>query len=126
VRGRTARVGCGARVGLWLAGFGTLVAGPILGQTTPPRKPAPGVRPAPPPCCWITKIDGTTGVIEARERSSRYSFEFKVSDRRVVEELRVGQRIWADFTLKKVSLRAGERCCDILPHDPKASPRGTP
>ena len=53
-----------------------MVAGPVRGQADASRKPVSVTKPVPPPCCRITKIDGTTGVIEARERSSRYSFAF--------------------------------------------------
>jgi hypothetical protein len=66
------------------------------------------------PCCAITAIDQKTGVVGARESSTGYRFSFEVKDPKLRAGLKVGQKIWADFTTKRVSLKPGAPCCDII------------
>ncbi len=46
-----------------------------------------------PPCCSLTAIDRTTGVVSARNRTSGQVVSFKVSHAKFLAGLRVGQRV---------------------------------
>jgi hypothetical protein len=67
------------------------------------------------PCCGITAIDARTGIVTARDTVSQRTFQFKVPDARLLRTLRVGQKIFADFTARTVTLAANQRpCCSII------------
>lgn len=66
------------------------------------------------PCCAITNIAGS--LVTANETASGKTFQFQVNDRAALKSLRVGQKVHADFTTMKVSVRpdGAEPCCAIV------------
>jgi len=70
------------------------------------------------PCCNIVAIDLANLTVTARETASGY--KFKVSDKKLLATLKVGEKVWADFTKKSVRLRKaeGEPCCNIIVAQP--------
>lgn len=77
--------------------------------------------PAPPadaadPCCGITAIEARTGMVTAKETATGRTFQFQVAGVKALKGLTVGQRIHADFTTMKVSLRpdGATPCCDVV------------
>ena len=77
------------------------------------------------PCCDITKIDARTGVVTAQDRTTGHTFEFTASPA-VLQKLKVGQGIYANFKTNQVSLNNGEPCCNITKSGGMAATRGLP
>ena len=116
---------------LRLLGLALLALTPRLAAQLPKPDPKPAeppgsaIRPVE-PCCGITTVDLKTGLVTAKENSTGYLFTFKlaVADVRVLRSLRPGQKVWADFATKKVSLKPAEppganvkpaeACCTIV------------
>ena len=94
-----------------------LAATPAAAQRpdTLPVRPTGGMAQAPGPCCVITAVDSLSHLVSARESSTGYRFRFAVRDPKLRVELKVGQKIWADFAANRVSLRPGVPCCEIVP-----------
>jgi hypothetical protein len=69
-------------------------------------------------CCVITAINKKTGVVTAKEtgkeNASGRPFEFKVTDSRLLNSLRVGQGVYANFGAKQVSVDGKNPCCAIV------------
>jgi len=65
------------------------------------------------PCCNVTSIN-ENGVVTAREAATGKVFQFKVNDQAVIRSLRVGQKIYADFGTRQVSVDEGTPCCSIV------------
>jgi hypothetical protein len=68
-------------------------------------------------CCSVVALDSATAIVTARETASGYTFRFKVSDRKLLAALKIGDRVWADFNKKTIRLRRADAtpCCGILP-----------
>ena len=66
------------------------------------------------PCCGITGVNATTGVVTARELKSGRVFRFQVKDAGLLKSVRVGQQVYADFTTNKVRIHGAEPCCAII------------
>lgn len=67
------------------------------------------------PCCAISAIDARSGIVTAQDAASQRSFQFKVADPAQLRKLKVGQKVFADFTAKTVTLAANQRpCCQII------------
>jgi Cu/Ag efflux protein CusF len=77
------------------------------------QKRIPRTHPAD-PCCAITAIDAARGLVTARDASSGQTFQFEVDSRRLLAGLKVGQKVYADFATKKVSIYQGDPCCQII------------
>jgi hypothetical protein len=80
----------------------------------PAAGPAPGI-----PCCAITAIDTKTGQVTARVTASGQTFSFTASPS-MLNSLKVGQGVFANFTSKQVSVDGVAPCCTIV-----AAPAGT-
>src|ERR1700674_4734818 len=85
--------------------------------TTPiPRKSS---SPAPPnPCCAITAINASTGVVTAKVNANGNIFQFQVTNAALLNSLKVGQGVYANFTTNQVSLDGSTVCCSIVPPPP--------
>ncbi|HXM96143.1 MAG TPA: GH25 family lysozyme [Candidatus Dormibacteraeota bacterium] len=105
--------------------FGTAIAITILimGQPLYAQNPRPTQVPnrqalaAPTPqtaCCTITAIDTSTGVVTAKENATGKIFQFKVTDAALLRSLKVGQGVYANFSMKQVSLDGSTVCCSII------------
>ena len=68
------------------------------------------------PCCSITAINIKTGMVSAKETATGRTFQFKVADKGALAGLKAGQRIHADFTTMKASLRpdGAAPCCSVV------------
>jgi hypothetical protein len=67
------------------------------------------------PCCAIAAIDTRTGIVTARDTASQRTFQFKAGDAALLRSLKVGQKVFADFTANTVTLTANARpCCRII------------
>ena len=75
-------------------------------------------------CCSITAIDAATAIVSAKVNSSGAGFQFKVTDAKSLERLRLSQGIYANRTTKQVSLDGQSVCCMMIgaPQVPVASP----
>src|SRR5262245_15225184 len=67
------------------------------------------------PCCNITGYTPVDGIVTAKETATGRIFQFKVTDPALLKTLKVGQKVWADFGTKKVSVDGAVPCCNILP-----------
>lgn len=73
------------------------------------------------PCCGIVGIDAATGVVTARVTATGASFQFRVTDTRMLRTLRVGQGVFANFRTRQVSVDGATPCCGIT-SGPTAAP----
>jgi len=71
--------------------------------------PLPGT-----PCCNITALNTTTGVVTATENATGKSFQFKVADSALLNSLKVGQGVYANFAAGQVSVDGAVPCCSIV------------
>ena len=87
--------------------------------TPPPSK-------AEEPCCSVTAIDTRAQLVTAKETKTGRTFQFKVSDARLLASIKVGQAIQADFTTMKVSAQPSgiQPCCAIVNLTPPAPTPG--
>ena len=65
-------------------------------------------------CCPITAVDVRTGLVTAKETATGKSFQFKVTDEKMLKTLKVGQGIYANFKTQKVSVDGVKSCCPIV------------
>jgi Cu/Ag efflux protein CusF len=87
-----------------------LVALPVASAGTPIKRPDA-------PCCVITGFTPVDGVVAAREAATGRTFQFKVNDAALLKTLKVGQKIYANFATKKVSVDGFVPCCNFTPVD---------
>ena len=73
------------------------------------KQALPGV-----PCCTITAINTSTGVVTAKENATGKIFQFKVNDSALLNSLKVGQGVYANFGAMQVSLDGSTACCSII------------
>jgi len=68
------------------------------------------------PCCGITAIDAKTQIVTARETKTGRTFQFKVTDTKLLPSLKIGQAVHADFKTMKVSLDPDgvTPCCAVV------------
>ena len=76
------------------------------------------------PCCAITSIDATSGVVTAKVNSTGKSFQFKVSDAALLNSLKAGQGVFANFKTQRVSVNGLQPCCQITSLGAGAKPLG--
>jgi hypothetical protein len=69
-----------------------------------------------PACCRVVRVDAERSLVTARETATGYTFRFALKSRRVLDALKIGQPVWADFTAKTVKLKATDAspCCGIV------------
>src|ERR1700719_2827237 len=101
---------------MWRAALAVLVLGLIssltfAGQVRRPG-PIPSGRPA--PCCGITAINTATGMVSAKENATGRMFQFKVNDGAMLNSLKVGQGVYANFAASQVSVDNLQPCCTIV------------
>lgn len=78
----------------------------------------------PAPCCMVVRVDTAHAIVTARETATGFTFRVEVRAKRALASLKVGDKVWANFTAKKVRLAAGDSlCCPILDGPP---PSGRP
>ncbi len=65
------------------------------------------------PCCSITAINASTGIVTARVTATGQTFTFAAGGS-ALSSLRVGQGIYANLSAKQVSLDGKTSCCAIL------------
>ena len=58
------------------------------------------------PCCGIVRIDLTNSIITAREMATGYTFRVEVKSKKLLSTLKVGDKVWANFAVKRVRLGA--------------------
>lgn len=61
----------------------------------------------------VTAIDTKTGLVTAIDPATKRSLQFRAPTT-VVNQLTVGQNVWASFDTKQVSLNAIDPCCTIV------------
>lgn len=66
------------------------------------------------PCCAITGINARTGLVTAKVNATGQVFTFQVSNARLLNLLRVGQGVYANFAGKQVSVDGVAPCCAIV------------
>jgi Cu/Ag efflux protein CusF len=84
-----------------------------LGNTAEGQNLGGQVHPAA-PCCAITAIDAKSGVATAKVNATGQTFQFKVTDATLLNGLKVGQKVSADFAAGKVSVNGIGPCCSIV------------
>ena len=65
-------------------------------------------------CCGITNIDVKTQLVTAKETVTGRTFTFKVSDAKLLNSLKVGQGVYANFATKQVSIDGKTACCSMV------------
>jgi Cu/Ag efflux protein CusF len=66
------------------------------------------------PCCNITAIDINTEVVTAKVNATGKAFEFKVADSALLNSLKIGQGVYANFGASQVSVDGIVPCCGIV------------
>ena len=95
--------------GNWLQRFvllAILAAAAVLGIAPEARAAAP--------CCGITRIDVKSQLVTAKENGTGRTFTFKVSDVRLLNSLKAGQGVYANFGTKLVSIDGKSSCCSMV------------
>jgi len=87
-----------------VGGAGNTAAARNLGNAVNPGQP----------CCSITSIDAATGVVTAKMISSDQSFKFAVKGAGLLNSLKVGQSVYANFKTHQVSVDGVQPCCDVI------------
>ena len=94
--------------------------GPIDGATGKRFGPIDGVTSTAPaaPCCSITAVDARAGTVTAKDNTTGKSFSFQLSNVNLLNSLKVGQGIYANFGTRQVSVDGLTPCCAITgqPH----------
>jgi hypothetical protein len=106
---------------------------PLYAQPTPKSRPLPTpiprTLPAPTPpaaCCSITAINTSTGVVTAKENATGKIFQFKVANAALLNSLKVGQGVYANFATGQVSLDGSTMCCSIISPPQAPAPPAAP
>ncbi len=73
------------------------------------------------PCCGVTAIDAPRGLVTARVTATGQTFTFRVTDRRSLATIKVGQAVFANFRTSMVSLDGRSSCCAITSSPSAAS-----
>lgn len=58
----------------------------------------------PPPCCVITAINSSSGIVTAKVNSTGQLFQFTLAARAALAQLRAGEGVYANFGAKQISL----------------------
>jgi lysozyme len=97
---------------------------PLYAQPTPKSRtlPTPIPRTLPAACCSITAINTSTGVVTAKENATGKIFQFKVANSALLNSLKIGQGVYANFATGQVSLDGSTMCCSIMPPAPPPLP----
>src|SRR5438132_6668021 len=77
------------------------------------------------PCCTIAKIDARTGVVTAQDTTTGHTFQFTASPA-VLQKMKVGQGVYANYKTNQVSLNNIAPCCEITKSGGMAATRGVP
>ena len=80
----------------------------LLLLTATPRAEAQG------PSSQITAINQQTGIITAKVNATGQVFEFKLTNKALLQSLKVGQAVYANFITRQVSLDGKIICCQIV------------
>jgi Cu/Ag efflux protein CusF len=96
-----------------------LIIAAMFGAVSPPAQ-------AIAPCCNITNIDARTATVTAKETATGRTFTFKAARSTLLNSLKVGQSVYANFATKQVSVDGAEPCCPITSVLPAASTAGKP
>lgn len=64
------------------------------------------------PCCGVTAVDAKTGVVTARVTATGQIFTFKAPGA-LLQTLKPGSPVYANFAAKQVSLNGSTACCSI-------------
>jgi Cu/Ag efflux protein CusF len=65
------------------------------------------------PCCAVTAVDVRTGTVTAVETATGRTFEFHVTNTKLLATLHAGSPVYANFSAKQVSLDGKTQCCAI-------------
>lgn len=64
-------------------------------------------------CCAVTALDSRTGIVTAKVTATSATFEFKVTNTKLLATLHPGSPVFANFKTKQVSLDGTTACCAI-------------
>lgn len=103
----------------------TGVGQPLYAQVNPqPRTPQKLGEPTlPAACCVVTAIDSRTGIVTAKENATSRTFEFRVTEEKVLLGVHLGQGAYANFKTHQVSLDGRTVCCQIINISPGGQSR---
>ena len=67
-------------------------------------------------CCTVVRIDAGRREVTARETATGYTFLVEVKNRKHLAAVRIGDKVWANFAVRKVRLEAAgdSLCCAIV------------
>ena len=74
-------------------------------------------------CCVIKSINAATGIVSAADKTTGRTFQFSVKDQDLLNSLRVGQSVNANFNSKQVTIYGVEPCCQITSLEPPSDNR---
>ena len=77
------------------------------------------------PCCNVVRVDLASSIVTARDLATGYTFRVEVRSKKLISSLNVGDKVWANYTVKRVRLGAtgDSLCCPILEPSAPAAPR---
>lgn len=91
--------------------FATLVGGATIASNVSAQ--ARPVSAPPAACCTVTAVDLQNGMASAKVNATGAPFAFKVTDVKLLQTLRVGAGVYANFAAHQVSLNGRDACCEI-------------
>ncbi len=74
------------------------------------------------PCCNITAVNRTTGLVTAKHKATGATFDFRVGDAALLRSLKLGQQVWVNRAADRVGLAPSEPCCAVVTPLPPGLP----
>jgi len=65
------------------------------------------------PCCNVANVNVKTGMVTAKNNATGALLAFKVTDAKLLSSLQVGQRVYANYAAKQVSINGIVPCCNM-------------
>lgn len=86
---------------------------------------ARGHSPPEEPCCSVVRLDLASSIVTARDLATGYTFRVEVRSKKLLSTIKVGDKVWANYTVKRVRLSAtgDSLCCPILETSAPAAQR---
>ena len=70
-------------------------------------------------CCSITAMNQKTGLVMAKVNATGKTFEFTAASPQMMQGLRIGQAVFANFSAHQVSVDGRVACCQITGSSPQ-------
>lgn len=86
----------------------------VSGGSAPPGEPLSSLAETNTACCVITTIDVQARLVAAKDNSNGQTFQFSMPNSLPMQQLHVGQPVWANFNTRLVSVDGRVACCEVV------------